>query len=1137
MREDDNQGKFSKQQLIKTAIDFAKEGRWQEAITVNQQILQLIPQDVDAHNRLGKAYVELGEYVHAKEAYKKSLELDPANNIAKRNLRKIIPKIPKSTSPQTSESPQKNTTETDGEPLFDISNRVRIRETKSIGVVTSILPNRQYQIFLNENEQPIVSEKDLEAVTVYPRFVTPQEFLRDLLIFKLKRPLSDTLYSYSMSRTNFEVYQFKPAIKFLNSPNGRILIADEVGLGKTIEACIIYLELKTRMQGDLPRVLIVCPAGLRNKWQSELTARFGEEFTLLGTNQLRQFFSEYETAGPAKRLRGICSIEALRREELCARIVESGVQFDLVVIDEAHHMRNPDTLSFDLGETLSEHSDSLLLLTATPVHLQSLDLYYLLNILDPGQFESPELFEYQLEPNRLLNVAISKLWEKPPDTRIARTRLDSCPQYIKENPLYKGAIELIERIESGENGTRRDLIAAAVRNLNQLNTFSLVFNRTRRKDVSRGSLRNAKVIDISLTPLEEEIYSESLKFARAKARYMRGYVSVLGLIQIERQIASSLGAFREIIEQFNTDGEFDATVESSSSELEDNSISTLPREETLELCGKIQNLFNMLGGVDSKFDEFHRELSQLLSLNPPAKVIVFSFFRRTLAYLYRRLTKEGHKVDVIHGGVDIRERHRIIDRFSEESERRILLSSEVGAEGLDLQFCDTIINYDLPWNPMRVEQRIGRIDRYGQKSDKIRIFSLFINGTIEQRILSRLYTRIGIFEESIGALEPILGDIVRELSKEILSNELTPEQEEKKTDEFLMMLENRRLETEEFEEHRYELMGQDTIFSQQIEDNIDSGRFVSAKEIRALVSSYISNTCPKTSLQEVDLALDNWALSPDHSLVDNLRSLVNSKTIRPEREDWRFLGLIQNRLTPGGRLFSTGSRGIPITFSSDLAMQRPLLEFINISHPMVKLAYYSMSPNVQTDPETRMLKFKMKDELGSKSGIYYFFLFYLSARAIINSDELVTVVSDTECNIDNDLSARFLKIIQDCLSEDTLQSDVVFDQEIFNQVKSRVIESMSDIRNQREIAIHQRNEGLIAIRRVAIEKTFDVKKRRAEARLQKATNDRIIRMHQGELRNLESKLQNSIKELERKKQVTVSYEPVAYGLMELEGNN
>ncbi|MCK4787380.1 MAG: tetratricopeptide repeat protein, partial [Desulfobacteraceae bacterium] len=375
MREDDNQGKFSKQQLIKTAIDFAKEGRWQEAITVNQQILQLIPQDVDAHNRLGKAYVELGEYVHAKEAYKKSLELDPANNIAKRNLRKIIPKIPKSTSPQTSESPQKNTTETDGEPLFDISNRVRIRETKSIGVVTSILPNRQYQIFLNENEQPIVSEKDLEAVTVYPRFVTPQEFLRDLLIFKLKRPLSDTLYSYSMSRTNFEVYQFKPAIKFLNSPNGRILIADEVGLGKTIEACIIYLELKTRMQGDLPRVLIVCPAGLRNKWQSELTARFGEEFTLLGTNQLRQFFSEYETAGPAKRLRGICSIEALRREELCARIVESGVQFDLVVIDEAHHMRNPDTLSFDLGETLSEHSDSLLLLTATPVHLQSLDLY------------------------------------------------------------------------------------------------------------------------------------------------------------------------------------------------------------------------------------------------------------------------------------------------------------------------------------------------------------------------------------------------------------------------------------------------------------------------------------------------------------------------------------------------------------------------------------------------------------------------------------------------------------------------------------------------------------------------------------------------------------------------------------------
>ena len=163
-----------------------------------------------------------------------------------------------------------------------------------------------------------------------------------------------------------------------------------------------------------------------------------------------------------------------------------------------------------------------------------------------------------------------------------------------------------------------------------------------------------------------------------------------------------------------------------------------------------------VGDRDTKFERFFAALRDVLAQNPDAKVVVFSFFKRTLEYLQRQLSRAGISNALIHGDVGMRDRQRRMRKFWDDASLTVLLSSEVGGEGLDLQVGNVLFNYDLPWNPMRVEQRIGRLDRYGQKNDKILIYNFSMKGTIDEIILDRLYGRINLFERYIGDLEAIL---------------------------------------------------------------------------------------------------------------------------------------------------------------------------------------------------------------------------------------------------------------------------------------------------------------------------------------------------------------------------------------------
>ena len=639
-----------------------------------------------------------------------------------------------------------------------------------------------------------------------------------MALIKLRSNLSDTLYSYRATRTNVEPYQFKPAMKFFESPNHRLFIADEVGLGKTIEAGIIYLELKAR-NDDLNRVLVVCPSGLRYKWKDEMFNRFSEEFTVIdNAAAFREKLENYRRYGDAEKFKAIVSMETIRQRGNAALIEEVGLTLDIVIIDEAHHMRNSNTLTHRVGRTLSGVSDAMLMLSATPIQLRSEDMFNQFRILDEGEFEDFQVFEQLREPNIHINRASQMLSTDPSSYAPALEELQHVEQttqrerYVK-NPFY---LNIRDRLANPANPGYKELVEIR-RDLQKINTFASVFNRTTKKDVSSGVMRDANVIHVDLTEEEKSFYNAVMEHSLEQS-------GILASIQRERQAASCMSAAREYFADLVQDATADIHAEASDpdtartdADREEDDDEVASQESVQQGVDDLQGAGNQLGNTDSKFAMFIDAMNRLREESPDGKVLVFATFRRTIDYLRQSLNAANSpyagSVYMMHGGVPQQERLQIIDRFKASDGFGILLLSEVGSEGMDFQFCDTVFNYDLPWNPMRVEQRIGRVDRYGQKSEKVRVYSLVLNDTIENRILERLYDRINVFEESIGDLEVILGDEIYQIQKEIFQSKLTPEQQVARTEIMLRIPSNSSAsEAEEFAKEQDRFMGQDIIF-------------------------------------------------------------------------------------------------------------------------------------------------------------------------------------------------------------------------------------------------------------------------------------------------------------------------------------
>ncbi len=505
---------------------------------------------------------------------------------------------------------------------------------------------------------------------------------------RLTGRLADVIYSMDVTGTDFYAHQFKPVVRLLNSVARGILIADEVGLGKTIEAGLLWTELRTRY--DFRRLLVLCPAVLREKWQRELKNRFGVDAEILdarGTlSRLRQAAND-ETPSFAI----IASLQGLRPRKRWRETTDGGAAselarflvdreqadplIDMCVVDEAHHLRNRETTTSQLARLARTVSDYIVLLTATPIHLRSNDLHELLRLVDEGMFDRGQSFSELLEANA-------------PLVRARELVVGGAPSE---------AGSLSEHLELELRNADPANVARVAERLDRLNLLGHTVTRTRRREVQEHRpSRDVKAVQVEPTPAEMEFYSNVTRLVRDYC--MASDVSAAFLeVTPQRQMSSSMPAALRLWQQGAAGGH---------EALDDWTEEEGPLKSELTAQARQLGDLDALWTRDSKYERLSAILSDWFNNEPESKVIVFSSYLATLDYLEERLKQRGIPCMVLQGSTP--DKDQAVERFRTSPSAHVLLSSEVGSEGIDLQFAEVVINYDLPWNPIGAARELHR---------------------------------------------------------------------------------------------------------------------------------------------------------------------------------------------------------------------------------------------------------------------------------------------------------------------------------------------------------------------------------------------------------------------------------------------
>ena len=599
-----------------------------------------------------------------------------------------------------------------GDLVFDKNSkeRVQIVEASTVwGFVT-------YKVF-----NPAIGEVyklSADAVEPETRQGSANEYtLRYLaMLAKIKSETSEGILSKLASGILPLPHQLHVLNRAVSSNNVRYILADEVGLGKTIEAGLIIKELKAR--GLIRRILVVCPTGLVTQWNLEMEEKFGEKFHIVLPEeydtirkitdnddvygQFDQVISPMDSIKPLEKRIG-WSEEKIEKynEERIYSIISSG--WDLIIIDEAHRVAGStgEVARYKLGKLLAAASPYLLLLTATPHNGKTEPFLRLIRLVDEKAFPNMKaVVKEQVAPYVIRT-------EK-------REAIDN-----NGSPLFKKRnTHIVELHWDDRHSMQRKLYEM----------------------VSKYVARN---------------YNKAM---RNRGKYM--WVIFL-LIMMQRLVTSSTPAIRQSLQkriQILEDQafRFAAMTEEEFSELDlEESMEDAISAISLDIKAEVEELNQIVSVaqqaeyqyLDVKIEPLLQIVEELFGKDRTCKLIIFTEFVATQQYLRKLLNDRGYTTSLLNGTLSIEERNTVLAEFRERT--NILISTDAGGEGLNLQFSNCIINYDLPWNPMKIEQRIGRIDRIGQQRD-VEVYNFVLADTVESRVKDVLEAKLSVILKEIG---------------------------------------------------------------------------------------------------------------------------------------------------------------------------------------------------------------------------------------------------------------------------------------------------------------------------------------------------------------------------------------------------
>ena len=1035
---------------------------------------------------------------------------------------------------------------------FGKGDKVKNSTTNEVGYIIAIYPpnrgRQRYRVKYDDHETDEDSRILLPDVDLTDPFERVREnyydhymeYLKGNTAFKIRSSNNSTISSLKASRTLFKPYQFKPLLKFLNSDNKRLLIADEVGLGKTIEAGHIMLELKAR--NEFHNALVICPMSLRAKWTTELNEKFGMDFIEIEDKNLLIHELQYHNGS----VRAVLNYDKIRDDSDIIKVIEDRkIKFSIIVCDESHKLRNSTTLVYHGAKRLLLSSDSVVFMSATPIMIDETNLYNQLHLLDANMYDNPEVFRNNIQLNRPFVKALSQLNSGVNLQTIAQelstsevttyntigdietTQDFKIGDYFKDYPVYQNIVDQLTKRED------TPLLRAQLQyNLSEMSPMNSIFSRTRKREVTQDwsqAERNPYTHRVSISDEERYAYEKAIEEYiddhTVYDEYGRERTGSMGLVTVKRQLASSIWAY------LNDNSDLDHGID----------------------------VYN--DSRDSKFDQLLKILNTVFAKGNK-KIIVFAIFKKTLKYLNIRLGKAGYKCALIFGDSNI-DKNEVLRQFQFDDSVKVLLSSEVGSEGLDMQFCNTLVNYDLPWNPMVVEQRIGRIDRFGQESPIVNINNIIVNDSILENIYSRLLTRIGIFRESIGDLEAILDsemrfedgkkvtiqDALKNMGRDFYSDKLTEEEVERKRVEIERAIENEKLNLQKIEEGLTNALTNDSYFRDEINKIVNNNAYVTSHELYQFVLQIIKEHLTTCELIESDIK-DVYVLRIPKSDPNAVK---------------RFLEQYQPIDNDSKKLFSKYLQGIKeelelkMTFEQELAFKEKSLTYINIYHPIIRAGVKMFESKRDKRQCTFFFELKSKN-LPSElhKGLYMLAIYKISVKRTlfekrVVTDSLYPILFDVEKDIiidSHEVAEKFMGRAQVDGQYAPLEDNNRLDEETIENLRYDFSDNADEyVRNhQRELQIRIDNSKKLRYQQTiqyyeSRQKNFEKNINTYEGILEyaiAANNDEevrraenVLRLQRANLRDLLNKRETDLERINRDVHLMVTHEIKSLNLVKV----